>query len=233
MQNIIEDIIHSLSELAEEKRRRFAQTSYPTCMQILGVTVPNLKGVLKEVKIQVKGWEPESKINLCRRLIETDIFECQQLAFELLGRDKKALATMTSDDIEAFGKNLDNWISVDYYAVFIVGYAWRTGKIGIEWVKEFLKSDNIWIKRIAIVATVALNQKARGGTGDASQTLSICQLAVEDHEEMIIKALSWALRELAKVDPESVAEFMELHREKLHKKALREVTHKLEFGTKY
>jgi 3-methyladenine DNA glycosylase AlkD len=82
------------------------------------------------------------------------------------------------------------------------------------------------------VATVALNQKARGGTGDSKQTLEICALAVDDHQEMINKALSWALRELAKVERDPVIEFIEKYRERLNKKVLREVTHKIETGTK-
>jgi 3-methyladenine DNA glycosylase AlkD len=49
---------------------------------------------------------------------------------------------------------------------------------------------------------------------------------------MITKALSWALRELAKVDKKPVTEFIETYRYRLHKRVVREVMHKLEFGTK-
>lgn len=55
---------------------------------------------------------------------------------------------------------------------------------------------------------------------------------VDDHQDMIIKALSWALRELAKVEKDPVKKFVDQYKERLHKKVLREVTHKLEVGTK-
>ena len=84
-----------------------------------------------------------------------------------------------------------------------------------------MNSEIVWIRRIAPVATVSLNQKARGGTGDVERTLEICQLILEDHEDMMIKALSWALRELAKRDPEPVREFIEKNKEKLHKKVVK------------
>ena len=82
------------------------------------------------------------------------------------------------------------------------------------------------------IVWIALNQKARGGKGDSKQTLEICTLVVDDHQEMMTKALSWALRELAKIDKEPVAEFIATYRNRLHKRVLREVAHKLEFGTK-
>ena len=102
----------------------------------------------------------------------------------------------------------------------------------IEKVKSYLGSKDFWIRRIAIVATVSLNQKARGGTGDALQTIEICKLVVNDHEDMIIKALSWALRELAKVEKQPVIDFIDNYKDKLHKKVLREVSNKIEIGTK-
>lgn len=70
--------------------------------------------------------------------------------------------------------------------------------ISTEKVKGYLTSNDFWIRRIAVVATVSLNQKARGGHGDSKRTVEICRLVVDDHNDMIVKALSWALRELAK-----------------------------------
>jgi 3-methyladenine DNA glycosylase AlkD len=49
---------------------------------------------------------------------------------------------------------------------------------------------------------------------------------------MIVKALSWALRELAKIDKEPVIEFISEYKDRLHKKVLREVNNKLETGLK-
>ncbi len=232
MNELIGDILKSLKEFKDTKRIDYAEKSYPTKMELIGVTVPNLKIVLKELKKQTKLFSVSDRMELTKKLIDIDIFECQQLAYEYLGNDKNVLKTLSEKDIDDLGKNLDNWLSVDYYAALIVGYAWRENIITIEKVKKFLDSDNFWIRRIAIVATISLNQKARGGTGDSKRTLDICKLVIDDHEDMINKALSWALRELAKVDKESVIKFVEQYRDRLNKKVLREVTNKLEIGTK-
>jgi 3-methyladenine DNA glycosylase AlkD len=49
---------------------------------------------------------------------------------------------------------------------------------------------------------------------------------------MIVKALSWALRELSKSDIKAVAEFLEKYNEKLAGRVRREVYLKLETGRK-
>ncbi|MCP4313356.1 MAG: DNA alkylation repair protein [Bacteroidetes bacterium] len=232
MRHLVYDLKASLEELADPKRIRFAKTSYPTAMEVIGVTVPNLKVVLKEMKILTKEFSISEKLHLAKALINEHVFELQQLAFEYLDSNKKVLKSLSKNDIRELGKNLDNWLSVDYYSAVIVGFAWRENLITIDSVNKYLESEDFWIRRIALVATVSLNQKARGGLGDSEQTLEVCKNAVDDHEEMIVKAMSWALRELAKIEKEPVAEFLERYKDRLHRKVIREVTAKLETGRK-
>lgn len=232
MKDLLKDVKASLQEFSDPHRIEFARTSYPTKMEVMGVTVPNLKLVLRELKAQTREFSIDQKLQLAKALIREDVFELQQLAFEYLDSNKKVLKSLTEKDITELGRNLDNWLSVDYYAAFIVGFAWREKIISIEKVREYLQSDDFWIRRIAIVATVSLNQKARGGLGDSAQTLEICREVVSDHQDMIVKALSWALRELAKIEPEAVEDFIQENKESLHSKVLREVTAKLETGRK-
>jgi 3-methyladenine DNA glycosylase AlkD len=82
------------------------------------------------------------------------------------------------------------------------------------------------------VCTVALNQKARGGTGDPERTLEVCGRVVDDRDDMVVKALSWALRELAKREPGQVEAFMARHGDALAPRVRREVRNKLETGLK-
>jgi 3-methyladenine DNA glycosylase AlkD len=79
---------------------------------------------------------------------------------------------------------------------------------------------------------VALNQKARGGSGDAPKTLQVCELVASDSDEMVAKGLSWALRELAKRDVEPVIEFIDRYEALLPKRVVREVRRKIETGRK-
>ncbi len=60
----------------------------------------------------------------------------------------------------------------------------------------------------------------------------ICNRFIDDHHDMINKAMSWALRELSKVDHPAVVDFMETHEPRLNNRVKREVWNKLNTGLK-
>jgi 3-methyladenine DNA glycosylase AlkD len=60
----------------------------------------------------------------------------------------------------------------------------------------------------------------------------VCRLLVADHEDMVVKALSWALRELVVHDPQAVGAFLEEHEGVLAARVKREVRNKLMTGLK-
>jgi 3-methyladenine DNA glycosylase AlkD len=165
-------------------------------------------------------------------LVRTRIFECNNLAYEIIWRHKKALHSVEAKDIEWLGQNLDNWASVDTLAVLITGVAWREGQIADNDVMRWLASENHWWRRLAVVSTVPLNLKSRGGTGDIQRTLMICERVVEDRNDMVVKALSWALRELSKRHKTVVKKFMLEHEDQLAARVRKEVHNKLETGRK-
>jgi len=57
-------------------------------------------------------------------------------------------------------------------------------------------------------------------------------MLVEDQEDMVVKALSWALRELVVHDPDGVQKFLSTHEAVLAARVKREVRNKLETGLK-
>ena len=232
MLSLIDKIINSLEKYAEQRRVEMSKTIFPTKMKVIGVSVPNERIVIKEIKSDTKTFTEREKIDLAIELVNTNIFECQHIAYEFLGKNNKIRATLTKKDIDALGKNLDNWASVDGFSIYLAGYAWREGIISTEKIKSYWESDDFWTRRIALVSTVALNLKSQGGMGDMPRTLKICEWAVDDHHDMINKALSWALRELSKRDRTPVEDFIKKYSNRLHSRIVREVKHKLEKGTK-
>jgi 3-methyladenine DNA glycosylase AlkD len=229
---VVKEILDAFSELGSAERREKIRYYAPSSQEFIGVSNPDIQALLKEIKLEYGPAIPAQWIELCKKLVATNIFECQVLAYEMIGRDKKLLNALVYKDLSALGKNLDNWASVDHYTVGIYGVLWGKGVVNDKHIDALLESKNFWDRRIAVVSTVALNLKSRGGTGDTPRTLTVCERVVDDHHDMIQKALSWALRELSKRDREAVYSFMEQYEKRLANRVLREVNHKLEFGTK-
>ncbi len=222
----------ALTGLADPERQAFAQRSYPTAMQVLGVKVPDLRTVVKKLSKQLRPEPPATVVDLARQLVATAVHECRQVAYELIAGHKKALSCLAVDDLEQLGTGIDNWLSVDTFAALVAGPAWRAGQVPDELIITWTRSPDHWWRRAAVVCTVALNQKARGGTGDPARTITICKLVAADQHKMVAKALSWALRELAKREPEPVHRFLTEHHHHLPARVLREVHHKLDTGKK-
>ncbi|GAB1453490.1 hypothetical protein MASR2M47_35460 [Draconibacterium sp.] len=232
MLNNYSQIIMELEIVADPVRKEAAKTMFPTSMKYLGVRTPDLRVLIKNWWIEIKNWPPGKLVQFAKELVDTNIFECNQIAFELLWLNKTALGLLSLADLEQLGKNMDNWATTDTFSVMLSGWAWRENQIADGDIINWLNSENRWWRRAAVVSTVPLNLRARGGKGDANRTLMICEKVISDRDDMIVKALSWALRELSKIDKPAVEVFMEKYDEQLAGRVRREVYTKLETGRK-
>ena len=232
IQRTLGEVLDALSDLSSEERRKQIRYFAPGSQDVVGVSNPDLKEVIKALREKYRHWDDQHWIKLCKALVACDIFECQVLAYEIIGRNKRLLNALTYKDLMDLWRNLDNWASVDHFSVGIYGVLWGKGVVTDGHIEELLKSENSWDRRVAVVSTVALNLKSRGGSGDVPRTLAVCEKVVDDREDLIRKALSWALRELSKRDPQSVRNFIDTYRNRLAGLVIREVNHKLDFGTK-
>lgn len=229
---VTKEITDSLYSLQEEKRKISAESNHPTKLEIIGVTNPNIKKVVTELRSIIKPREQADKKAILFNLTETNRFECHLLSYYLLEKDKKLLESLNFNEVKKLAACLDNWVLVDTYSTFILGYLWRFGTIKDDYIHSLLKSDNVWLRRTAVVSTVALNQTARGGSGDTLKTIAVCEKVAHEKHPMIVKAVSWALRVLVKIDRQAVIGFLMTHDKVLHNQVKREVNNKLNTGLK-
>lgn len=227
-----ETMISQLKSVADPERKRASENMFPTSMEYLGVRTPDFRELIVGWWVELKIWPPEKLIVFAKELVDTRIFECNQLAFELLWKNKKALDLLGLRDLEKLGENMDNWATTDAFSVMLSGWAWRKNQISDAEVLNWLRTGNRWWRRAAVVSTVGLNLKSRGGSGDTKRTLTICEKVVDDRDDMMVKALSWALRELSKTDKPAVEGFLEYYKNRLAGRVVREVTSKLTTGLK-
>lgn len=232
VQTILDEVTTKLRKAKTTERKKWAEGYFPTQMEILGAASDDIKPITKELRNRLKSAPPGEIIDLAKAFSDSNIHEIQTIGFELLGRFKESLRLLTNDDLTEIGRNLDNWASVDAFGILITGQMWRLGMLPDETIEKWAKSENKWFRRLALVSTIPLNQKSRGGDGNSERTLKICSTLAEEKEDMVVKALSWALRELAKRKTLPVAHFLTDNSHKLHPRVSREVTRKIETGRK-
>lgn len=227
-----QDIILALQTVKNEQRLKMALRNYPTKLEIIGVTVPNIKIILKELRQLTNQWTIEEKKTLAQQLVNTNYHECHHLSYMYLEQEKTTLKSLTANECTALGTCLDNWVLIDTYCTYILGVLWRDGRISNKYIHTLADSEDLWRKRCALVCTVALNQKARGGKGDVLRTIEVCEKAIDDKRPLIIKALSWALRVLIAIDRNAVEGFLATYDTQLSNAIIREVNNKLSTGLK-
>lgn len=191
-----------------------------------------IRGVRRGFSRRLAKAPSEVVLRLALRLTRRQVVILRVVAYELVQHHKPALASLNTRSLEELGQGLDSWVAVDTFACYLAGPAWRERQVSDASIRRWARSKDRWWRRAALVSTVPLNLKARGGTGDPSRTVDICAMLVKDRDDMVVKALSWALRELAKRNPETVRQFLVKHGHNLAPRVLREVNSKLVSGLK-
>jgi 3-methyladenine DNA glycosylase AlkD len=192
----------------------------------------DLRTVRRRFSRDLKAASGREVINAAAALRERGGLSRHFIACELIRHHPAALAGLQGADLERLGSGLDSWAAVDCFACYLSGPAWRLRRVTDGWIRTWARSPDRWRRRAALVSTVPLNSRAHGGAGDAARTLSICSMLVKDRDDMVVKAMSWALRELAKRDPDGVRGFLRREQARLAPRVLREVENKLRTGLK-
>ena len=209
-----------------------ASTILDELRQLPAATTPSVRSVRRRYSKDLGDASPDLVLAVVKRLLAESTWATRVVAYELVLGHRAAMGRLDSRWIEKMAEGLSDWGSVDVFGVTVAGTAWREGRIGDEQVMRWARSQDRWRRRLALVATVPLNSKARGGVGDADRTLAICRTLAADRDDMVVKALSWALRELSKRDPRAVSSFVEKETARLASRVRREVRTKLETGRK-
>jgi 3-methyladenine DNA glycosylase AlkD len=199
---------------------------------VTGATTPAVRAVRRKYSKLLAGESPDRVLAIVNALLAERTWTARVVAYELIAGHAASLDRLNSRLIEEMAAGLADWGSIDLFGVTVTGAAWREGRIGDSHVKRWARSKDRWKRRLALVSTVPLNSKARGGSGDTVRTLAVCRTLVADRDDMVVKALSWALRELSKRDPASVAGFLRKEDARLAPRVRREVRAKLETGRK-
>jgi 3-methyladenine DNA glycosylase AlkD len=189
-----------------------------------------LRAERKRISREVAAWDRTALLGMAHDLIGARI--ARFVAYELVLNHQPTMASITREEVEKLGEGMSHWGDVDAFSCYIAGPAWRARRIRDTLIRAWAGSDDWCWRRAALVSTVPLNSRAQGGTGDTKRTVAICEILVADRHDLVVKAMSWALRELAKRDPENVRLFLSRHRNELAARVVREVNNKLATGLK-
>ncbi|MBI2097132.1 MAG: DNA alkylation repair protein, partial [Candidatus Sungbacteria bacterium] len=111
-------------------------------------------------------------------------------------------------------KYINNWDLVDLTAPKIIGAYLVNGSRKI--LYKLARSDSVWERRIAILATYAFIK-----AGEFKDTLAISRVLLNDAHDLIHKAVGWMLREVGKRSRAVEDQFLKRHHKTMPRTMLR------------
>ncbi len=209
--------------LVEEIRSRLAL--------LPSATTASIRRLRQEFSRQIAEAGPDLVLRSALLLLKdskTDVLRF--VAYELVRHHRTTFENLRTPDLLKLGEGINSWGSVDCFAMYLSGPAWRDGRLSDRTIRAWTRSKDRWWRRAALVSTVALSR--RGDADDIHRVVEICTRRIEDRDDMVVKAVSWALRELAKKHPTQARRFIAEHRSSLAARVIREVENKLTTGLK-
>ena len=168
-----------------------------------GVTVPEQRKIAKKYADL-----PDFPIGEIGKLLKSKVHECRLTALLILVMRYKAADKKTKERIAKFylsnAKRVNNWDLVDSSAPYIPGpYLLDKNSKNRRVLYKLAKSENLWERRIAVLATYAFIQK-----GEYADTLKIAEVLLKDKHDLIHKATGWMLREAGKMSLPTEEKFL-------------------------
>lgn len=214
LSSIKKDLSNVSSRSRAEASKRFFKTAkgqYGYGDMFIGIKVPDQRIVARKYKnlslIEIK------------KLLSSKVHEYRLTALLILVLQYKSANTQSRMQIVKFylthKKWVNNWDLVDSSAGYILG-DYLSDKKDRKILYKLVTSQNIWDRRIAIVATQAFIAK-----NDFRDTLRLAEILLTDTHDLIHKATGWMLREVGKRSLPDLKKFLDKHAHEMPRTMLR------------
>ena len=180
----------------------------------IGVSMPDARKVAKRYLDL-----PRDELDA---LLWSDVHEHRMAALLIMTMQPLTQALVDDYLAAAHAERVNNWDLVDASAEYILG-RWLIDKPR-NLLFSLAKSDLLWERRIAIVATLHFVRN-----GDDSTTLEIAEKLVREKHDLIQKAVGWLLREVGKkVSQRHLEQFLDRNAGRMPRTMLSYATEHLE-----
>jgi len=164
-------------------------------------------GLMTDETRSVAKKYPSLALGYISKLLASKVHEERVAVVMILtSRFRKADLAGKKEIYDFYFKNItgiNNWDLVDSSAPEIVGGFLFLSGGPREILYELAKSDDLWQKRIAMIATFYFIKE-----GDYKDALKIAEILVTDKEDLIQKAVGWMLREIGNRNQEIEEKFL-------------------------
>lgn len=221
----MEEILQEIKSFADPDKavhmQRFFKTGkgeYAEGDLFYGLTTPQVRSIVKKYykivsldSVEELLHNPYHEVRCVGLLIMVDKYE-------------KANFSIKTDIYNLYLKNvnyINNWDLVDITCHKIIGrHAYENKNVSD--IRKLASSNHLWSERIAVVSQYYLIKR-----GDFSLILELSEGFLTHKHDLMHKAVGWMLREMGKVDLDSLYKFLDKHHKVMPRTMLRYSLEKL------
>jgi len=192
----------------------------------LGVSNPEIYELCKKWRADM---DIEGRLGIAGTLWDSNVHEARIAATKLLTQARMRPDDAVWAEITRWVGGFDAWVIADH-ACSAGSRRLVANPARLDEVEQWTTSDNMWVRRAAMVMTLPWTKQNHPDEGDRAireRILGWAAIFTEDHDWFIQKSVAWWLRSLSGHDPDRVRSFIAEHGEKMKPFALRDATLKL------
>ena len=203
-------ILAQLEALAEPGRAEQMTAYHKQSRRVIGIANPVLNDLAKTWR---QSLPLEERIALARDLWDSDVFEARIAAGKVLTQARIKADAPVWDLLQSWVPDFDSWAIADH-ACSAIQKRLLADPLRLDQVEEWTRSDYMWTRRAALVATLPwakMNNLKPADQASRSRILGWAAGYVADRDWFIQKAVAWWLRDLSKHDAEATRSFLAQH----------------------
>jgi len=186
----------------------------------LGLTAPVRKELFKSLWSTHKDDIEAQWRELVLELWDMEHREYQYIAMDIIRKIEKKLVVDDLPIIEKLIVEKSWWDTADFLASHGVGTILKQDEnLLSDTVERYINSDNMWLQRTALIFQLFYKEKT-----DAHLLAALIDKTIGSKEFFINKASGWALRQYSRVNPQFVAEYLDLQGQNLAPLTVREAS---------
>ena len=174
--------------------------------RFMGVRSKPLRAAVKPFLTAARSLDGDAIIEFVHQCWQEPEREFQYVGILMTRRHVGKLDPSHMPDVESFVITKSWWDTVDSLAAWTVGPLVKANPDLVAVMDQWITDDNMWLARTAI-----LHQLSYKTDTDADRLYRYCEMQAGHNDFFIRKAIGWALRQHARVDPDGVRAFVTAH----------------------
>jgi 3-methyladenine DNA glycosylase AlkD len=214
-----------------------------------GLSAAQMSKYFNKLKPEIKHLDKRTALDLVKHFWTRPSHEEKMLALHIMNVHKEKLDINDMPSIEKMMRESGGWVYLDNLIIPLMPEILKKDKKGYEYLKKWIKDNDFWVRRSALLAQLLFFRKGLGGDNvqgikDGPENIGsrklFFEMARSQFDEswinvvykeklqrerarfFIRKAIGWVLREMSIKEPDVVRKFLEENKGKMSGLSYRE-----------